>query len=195
MNKMEKLDTLGLNLDFNSAPLKNNVLKFDTVDINSPEKNENINLDKADKPDKQTKVEFAEQVDFGNKVDSTKQTPSVSFKLLSPKNLKGKSLTSRRSQSANEPVFETISIMKGGKLQNLDKLIFEEDEQPEQEQQKEILIESKTKKIIDKFKPEKKNLKSGSLLALLNFQVKTSPFLMCSNINICEVCYYIVLIK
>ena len=48
-------------------------------------------------------------------------------------------------------------------------------------------VEKSLKTKFDKFKPEKKNLKTGSLLALLNFQIKTSPFLMASNVNICEV--------
>ena len=96
--------------------------------------------------------------------------------------MKGKSNQIKKVQ-CNEPDQGIEEINLKGK-NTMDKLVFGEDDEPNEEL---ISVDNKMKKIIDKFKPEKKNLKTGSLLALLNFQIKTSPFLMASNVNICEV--------
>ena len=70
---------------------------------------------------------------------------------------------------------------------DLDNLIKEEEDEQQQDHRPQITLDSKAKYIFDHFQSEKKVPKTVSLLTLLNFEIKSSPFLMCSNINICEV--------
>ena len=119
-----------------------------------------------------------EKNDEENKVE--KNDFQVSFKLVSSLNMR-KARKSKRDDV--EQPFESLANVKG-KKSIIEKLIFEEDDTDNISKE---VVDNKMRNIIDKFKPEKKNLKTGSLLGLLNFHIKTSPFLMCTDINLCEV--------
>ncbi len=160
-----KFDTLGLNLDINKASekIKDNQDNQDSI-------NNNIENDKK-------------------KLNNKDHKATITFKIVSPQDYKTKSHFGRRAHSINEPTFESLVNLKSRKGSGKKDLIIEEEDKQDQSPNLGMDIDNKMKNIIDKFKPEKKTLKSGSLLALLNFQIKTSPFLIASNINICEVFY------